>query len=189
MTQNLNSMQVADAANWFAKALDYPGVEEFEAQDHDCVKRWLSDPAQLIEHRDKVEYTGLFDIGTPEPPVPLTESFYHPDGQARLQRVVSFYRTYGVINKSSFAPDHLCIELAYLAYLAQLAEQFPDRSDLVDAYRAYTQAHPACWISKCLHTLKKANKESVFVQLLAALECFLLEVAENQMIPAVNLTS
>lgn len=179
MAERLTALEVARAAEWFAMAVNYPysRASGLPPVPGASVERWLDDPDGLLEARDPVEYTGLFDIGKPEPPVPLMESHYHQDKQARLRKVVSFYRAYGVMNHSEFSPDHLCVELAYLAHLAYLAADYPHRDDLVNAYVSFARVHPGSWIGKCAAALRAESPDSVFTILFSALERFLADAA------------
>lgn len=141
-----------------------------------ALARWLPDAAALVAQRDRVAYCGLFDIGKPEPPVPLLESHYHRDGHTRLRRVVNFYRAYGVAQDAHHAPDHLCVELAYLAYLGRVASLYPLRDDLADAARAFARVHPGSFVAKCAQALKKHDSTGVYAALFGGLDRFLVEV-------------
>lgn len=177
MGETLSALDVAKAANWFAVALAYPEENTPLADNAQHVERWLDEPDALLRARDKVDYTGLFDIGSPEPPAPLMESHYHQDKQARLRQVVTFYRTYGVINETEFSPDHLCVELSFLEFLASLAHDYPAREDLTNAYRVFSKVHLGSWIGAVISVVEKQSPGSIYKELLGGMGRFFSEVA------------
>lgn len=186
MGQTLSALNVAKAAEWFAVAMSYPDDADGNNSLTDniqLVKPWLKHPEAILKARDKVEYTGLFDIGNPEPPAPLMESQYHQDRQVRLRQVVTFYRTYGVINETEFAPDHLCVELSFLGFLAALADDYPEREDLTKAYRFFAKVHLRSWLGQIVAVLETEAPNSAWAELLKALERFADDVAGGLEVP------
>lgn len=183
MGETFSALDVAKAAEWFAAAAAYPEGNIPPAECNRYVERWIDDPGALLRSRDKVDYTGLFDIGNPEPPAPLMESHYQQDKQARLRQVVTFYRTYGVINETEFPPDHLCVELSFLSFLASLASDYPDRKDLTKAYRFFSRVHPGSWLGAVVSVLEREAPNSAYTALLKGAGRFLDEVAAGLELP------
>lgn len=176
MRKNLSARSAAEAAEWFAAAMSYPERDTPLTHSAQHVGRWIDDPDALLRTRDKVEYTRLFDIGNPEPPAPLMESHYQQDKGARLRQVVTFYRTYGVINETEFSPDHLCVELSFLSFLASLACDYPDRDDLAEAYRTFAKVHPGSWIGAVVSVLAREAPGSTYAALLKGIGRFIEEI-------------
>lgn len=190
----LSAEQIAEVAQWFVQALDYPQKVLVCAEESDALNgasanathsvqhapaalaHWLPNADELLAQRNGVTYCGLFDIGKPEPPVPLLESHYHRDPTARLRRVVNFYRAYGVVQGAQHAPDHLCVELSYLAYLARVAAMYPLRADLLDAVRAFARLHPGSFAHRCLAALQQQADAGPYTALFSALTGFLAAV-------------
>lgn len=183
MEQALSALNVAQAAEWFAVAMSYPDDSNSLTEDMQRVKPWLGRPEAILEARDPIEYTSLFDIGNPEPPAPLMESQYHQDAQVRLRQVVTFYRTYGVINETEFSPDHLCVELSFLSFLAALADDYPEREDLTKAYRFFAKVHLRSWLGKVVAVLEREAPASAWTELMKALERFADDVAGGLEVP------
>jgi TorA maturation chaperone TorD len=183
MGQALSALDVAKAAEWFALAISYPEDNATLSENMQSVEPWLIRPEVFVQARDRVEYTSLFDLGNPEPPAPLMESQYQQDRQARLRQVVTFYRTYGVINETEFAPDHLCVELSFLSFLASLANDYPDRADLKRAYGFFAKVHLSSWLGQVVMVLEKEAPDSVWTELLKALVRFADDVAGGLEIP------
>lgn len=184
MGKALSVLDVAKAAEWFATAMAYPDEDVSLTESVQHVARWLDDPGLLLKNRDRVEYTGLFDIGNPEPPAPLMESHYQQDKQTRLRQVVTFYRTYGVINETEFQPDHLCVELSFLGFLASLAADFPDREDLTKAYRFFARVHLGSWLGDVIAVLQQEAPHSAWTTLLLSVRQFVNDVTEDLILPA-----
>lgn len=179
MADVLSARQVASAAEWFAVATAYPEDNASLAENTHLVERWLKVPGAFIEARDRVEYTALFDLGESGPPAPLTESHYKQDSQARLRQVVTFYRTYGVINETEFSPDHLCVELSFLGFLASLAADFPDRKDLAKAYRFFAKVHLGTWLGAVIAVVEREAPRSPWGDLLKAVAGFVNDVSDG----------
>ncbi len=172
---------VASVAEWFVHVLDYPADTPMPAPA--ALARWLTDADGVAAARERVVYCGLFDIGNPEPPVPLLESHYHQDPMARLRRVVNFYRTYGVVQEANRAPDHLCVELAFLAYLARVAMMYPARADVIEALRAFARLHPGSFSAQCVRALARHDTGGVYRNLFEAMDRFLADVGGERVIP------
>lgn len=179
MGETLSVLEVAKAAEWFAAAAAYPEENSLLADGSHHVERWLGDPHGFLSGRDRVEYTSLFDIGNPAPPAPLMESHYQQDSQAKLRQVVTFYRTYGVINETEYSPDHLCVELAFLGFLASLASDFPDRDDLAKACRFFARVHLASWLVAVIDIVEGEASTSPWIALLKAVNRFADDVASG----------
>lgn len=179
MAEVLSARDVASAAKWFAAAFAYPEDDASLVDNSHYAERWLEAPGAFLDARDRVEYTGLFDIGNPEPPAPLMESHYQQDAQAKLRQVVTFYRTYGVINETEFSPDHLCVELSFLGFLASLACDYPDREDLTRAYRFFAKVHLGSWLHSVIDVLENKAPHSPWTALLKAANQFINEVAQG----------
>ena len=74
-------------------------------------------------------YIALFEVGVPEPPVPLLESAHSSRAvpQEIVLECVNFYDVLGLRpSGSAFPPDHLVTELEFLAAVRYLREQQSD---------------------------------------------------------------
>lgn len=171
----LDAVDLADGAEWFAYAFLYPHAAN--AMEHRCVPAIVSRVLQNAEvlwcNRQGVVYCSLFDVGKPEPAAPLQEGFYHHDPHTRLRRVVNFYRHYDVVQQSQWAPDHLAVELFFVSYLLRLCRNFPHRDDLKLAVRCFVKAHPGSFVGNCLQRVREADSSGTYVALLEGLYAFL----------------
>ena len=120
-------------------------------------------------------YIALFDVGSPEPPVPLLESAHHkavPAQQIALE-CMDYYEIVGLkADTSRYAPDHLVTQLEFLAAVRYLRSQQPEDDNLARLERDFTERHLLNWLPSALKKLKKERVVS-FVRLLGGLTAFL----------------
>jgi DMSO reductase family type II enzyme chaperone len=87
-------------------------------------------------------YIALFDVGIPEPPVPLFESAHdksHPAPEIALENTY-FYEVLGLKSDPSRAvPDYLVSQLEFLAALRYTREHTSEESTAVSLARAETE--------------------------------------------------
>jgi len=104
---------------------DFPGFE------------WFTD-YELYESA----YIALFDVGVPEPPVPLFESAHdksHPAQEIALENTY-FYEVLGLKSDPSRAvPDYLVTQLEFLAALRYTCENTSDETTAASLARAETE--------------------------------------------------
>jgi len=105
-------------------------------------------------------YIALFDVGVPEPPVPLIESAHHkavPAQQIALD-CVNFYEVLGLRHQaSSFPPDHLVTQLEFLAAVRYARENAPDAAqeeNLAHLERDFLERHLLNWLAGALEKLE-----------------------------------
>jgi DMSO reductase family type II enzyme chaperone len=87
-------------------------------------------------------YIALFDVGVPEPPVPLFESAHdktHPPQEIALENTY-FYELLGLKSDPSRAvPDYLVTQLEFLAALRYTCEHTSEEATAVSLARAETE--------------------------------------------------
>jgi len=123
-------------------------------------------------------YIALFDVGIPEPPVPLLESAHdksHPAQEIALENTY-FYDVLGLKSDPSRAvPDYLVTQLEFLAALHYTCEHSSDKSAAVSLARAETEfleRHMLNWIPNARAKLNRINAPG-FSLLMTMLEQFL----------------
>lgn len=108
-------------------------------------------------------YIALFEVGVPEPPVPLLESAnsQRQVPQEIVLECVNFYDVLGLRPSGSVFPtDHLVTQLEFLAAARYLREQANDtnREDsLRRLERDFIQRHLLKWLPVAQEKLEKAN--------------------------------
>ena len=97
-------------------------------------------------------YIALFDVGMPEPPVPLFESAHdktHPPQEIALENTY-FYELLGLKSDPSRAvPDYLVTQLEFLAALRYTCEHTSEEATAVSLARAETdflERHLLNWL-------------------------------------------
>jgi DMSO reductase family type II enzyme chaperone len=97
-------------------------------------------------------YIALFDVGVPEPPVPLFESAHdksHPAQEIALENTY-FYDLLGLkSDPRRGVPDYLVTQLEFLAALRYTRERTSDKSNAVSLARAeaeFLERHLLNWV-------------------------------------------
>jgi len=123
-------------------------------------------------------YIALFDVGVPQPPVPLLESAHQqtlPAQQTALENT-HFFEVLGLkADTSQFAPDHLVTQLEFLAAVRYTRENTTDtdnRSSLVRLERDFLERHLLNWLPAAEKKLRQ-QKPPLFPLLLTLLLGFL----------------
>ena len=108
-------------------------------------------------------YIALFDVGIPEPPVPLFESAHdksHPAQEIALENTY-FYEVLGLKSDPGRAvPDYLVSQLEFLAALRYTCEHTSEESTAVSLARAETEfleRHLLNWLPAAKAKLGRTN--------------------------------
>jgi DMSO reductase family type II enzyme chaperone len=108
-------------------------------------------------------YIALFDVGAPEPPVPLVESAHHkalPAQQIALENVL-FYEVLGLhVNPARSFADHLFTQLEFLSAVRYVGEQARDtasRANLARLERDFLQRHLLNWLPAAEAKLRRLD--------------------------------
>jgi DMSO reductase family type II enzyme chaperone len=108
-------------------------------------------------------YIALFDVGIPEPPVPLFESAHdksHPAQEIALENTY-FYEVLNLKSDPSRAvPDYLVTQLEFLAALRYTCEHTSEESTAVSLARAETEfleRHLLNWLSTVKTKLERTG--------------------------------
>jgi DMSO reductase family type II enzyme chaperone len=108
-------------------------------------------------------YIALFDVGVPEPPVPLFESAHdksHPAQEIALENTY-FYEVLGLKSDPGRAvPDYLVTQLEFLAALRYTRENTSEETNAVSLIRAeaeFLQRHLLNWVPAAESKLDKTG--------------------------------
>lgn len=150
---------------------------------HRAARLTPPEAALLRDARDGLEpdFIAAFEVGVPEPPVPLYESAYAADDKASrrgvLEDLVRFYEFFDLDlgEAPSEAPDHLTVELEFMAALAQLealaAGDGADRTPFRLAQRDFLDRHLRGFLERiCERTLPGGFYTGAFHALRRAVE-------------------
>jgi DMSO reductase family type II enzyme chaperone len=129
-------------------------------------------------------YIALFDVGIPEPPVPLFESAHdktHPAQEIPLENTY-FYEVLGLKSDPGRAvPDYLVTQLEFLAALRYIREHTFEESTAVSLARAETEfleRHLLNWLPAAKAKLDRTNAPG-FSVLMTMLMQFLRHMHES----------
>lgn len=135
----------------------------------------------------KREYSGLFEVGSQGPPVPIREDLHRNQPAGVREDIVRFYEFfgYGLEEKFQWAPDHLSVELEFMHFLCyQEAEQsLADKGDPLSfqlAQHDFAERHLINWVSELAQEVAAQQPNSLYARLTAALSEFLVQDFEWQ---------
>ena len=161
----------------FAACFSYPSIERFAwLSGRECLAL-LKKLGQLQKDRMSVTaigrfpnyssyesaYIALFEVGVPEPPVPLLESanYHRQVPQEIILECVNFYDVLGLRPSGSVFPtDHLVTQLEFLAAVRYLREHANDSNKEASLRRLegdFIERHLLNWLPVAQEKLEKAN--------------------------------
>jgi len=194
-----------DLYRFFAYALGAPSAERLECFRrpdfvHGLAELWLQlqcegDFPGLASFADFEEYESsyiaLFDVGVPEPPVPLFESAHYrsvPAQQTALENT-SFYEVLGLkTDPASSAPDHLLTQLEFLSVVRYLRENVLDeqnRQNLARLEKDFLERHLLNWLPAARQKLSR-HEVAAFPVLLSLLLAYLNKQTQELADPALT---
>jgi len=196
-----------DLYRFFAFALSPPSRERFDMLAQHAwqdalseLRQWLAcadefpDFAWFEKYADyEAAYIGTFDVGIPEPPVPLFESAHDKSKPAQEIALENtwFYDVLGLKwNSSCAVPDYLITQLEFLAAVRYALDQAPDaaaRATLAHLETDFLNRHLLNWLPKAAARLN-AGSPSVFGPVLSLL-CVFLKTRRDQALDACGIAA
>ena len=145
--------------------------------------------ALLDEWRDtpldvrKRLYSGMFEVGSDGPPVPIREDLHLRQPAGVREYIVRFYEYfgYGLEEKLAWEPDHLSIELAFMHFLCFKETQTLDAAAGADASSFqlaqidFAERHLCNWVSELAEKAIQQQPDGIYPRLLAALSEFVVK--------------
>lgn len=146
----------------------------FGAPDLDGLVAELAaaDPERL-----KAEYSGLFEVGSQGPPVPIREDLQTGQRGGTREDIVRFYDFFGYRLGDGFAwaPDHLSVELEFMHYLCfHEARDGDDPLSWQLAQADFTERHLANWLPQLARAVEQVAPGSFHARAVAACRDFVL---------------
>ena len=138
--------------------------------------------ALLTEWRDadstelKREYSGLFEVGSDGPPVPIREDLHLNQPAGVREDIVRFYEFFGytLAEKFAWSPDHLSIELEFMYFLSfQEAEGQGDTLSFQLAQYDFAERHLHNWIPSLADRALQQQPDGIYTRILAAMSEFI----------------
>jgi DMSO reductase family type II enzyme chaperone len=134
----------------------------------------------------KREYSGLFEVGSNGPPVPIREDLHLNQPAGVREDIVRFYEFFGYGLQENFAwsPDHLSIELEFMHFLCfQEVEMSNNDGDALSfqlAQSDFSERHLVNWVSGLAAKIIEQQPDSIYGRLIAAMSEFLVKDFEWQ---------
>ncbi len=199
----VESWEEIDLYRFFATLLGFPTRDRFDLLARvssreaiadlrgwlGCTERPTRSSMYASFEQYEAGYIALFDVGTPEPPVPLIESAYHatvPAQQTVLENV-GFFDAIGLMSDSSVtSPDHLLAQLEFGAsvrYLQDNCTEKAARHSLCRMEFDYLERHLLSWLPSAAKRLERLHPP-VFPVLFAMMLKF-LQNRRNELSPSV----
>jgi TorA maturation chaperone TorD len=129
-------------------------------------------PLDAAEH--EARYIACFEVGAPEPPVPLLASHYNRREPVPhvIHEHILFYKRFGTrLAAGNMEPaDHLLTELAFLIRLDELLQE--GKLEAVSIRRArfdFLSRQPAQWVAQAAAAAQQKHLPAVYQTLLALL--------------------
>lgn len=136
----------------------------------------------------KREYSGLFEVGSEGPPVPIREDLHRNQPAGVREDIVRFYEFFGYELQESFAwaPDHLSIELEFMHFLCyqeadQSGKDDGDPTSFQLAQHDFAERHLVSWVSELAEKVTKQQPDALYGKLLAAMSEFVVKDFEWQL--------
>lgn len=137
---------------------------DFNAADIEDALAHFDDTDQGRVRRD---YSGLFEVGSDGPPVPLRAELVRTNESVAKEEIVRFYEhfNYALDARHQWAPDHLSILLEFMQTLALGEARAAGVASLLSfrlAQRDFTARHIADWMPGLIAKLHRSGAEQSF---------------------------
>jgi DMSO reductase family type II enzyme chaperone len=123
----------------------------------------------------RLQYSGLFEVGSQGPPVPIREDLQTGQRAGTREDVVRFYDYFGYTLGEKFAwqPDHLSVELEFMHYLCyREARSGADALSFQLAQLDFTERHLARWVPGFAAAVDQLAPHSLYGRVIAGLRDF-----------------
>jgi len=151
----------AGALPFDAGPLDDP-LGEFVAADADALR---------------AEYSGLFEVGSQGPPVPIREDLQTGQKGGTREDIVRFYDYFGyrLGDRFAWAPDHLSVELEFMHYLCfHEAQEEDDRLSWQLGQADFAARHLANWLPALAAATARAAPGAFYARVMETVRDFVL---------------
>ena len=125
----------------------------------------------------KREYSGLFEVGSDGPPVPIREDIQTGQRAGTREDLVRFYDYFGyrLAERFAWAPDHLSVELEFMHYLCYgeaATEDAPEPYQF--AQIDFAERHLVRWVPDFAVKAQAAAGAGIYGRVMNALSEFVL---------------
>lgn len=168
------------------KAIDFAGLDlpYTLAGLAELLDEWRNTDREEL----KREYSGLFEVGSEGPPVPIREDLHRAQPAGVREDIVRFYEFfgYGLEENFAWAPDHLSVELEFMHFLCyqeadQAAKEDGEALSFQLAQHDFSERHLVSWVSELAQKVIEQQPDSLYGKLLASMSEFLVKDFEWQL--------
>jgi DMSO reductase family type II enzyme chaperone len=124
----------------------------------------------------KRQYSGLFEVGSNGPPVPIREDLQTGQRSGTREELVRFYNYfhYALEEKFAWAPDHLSVQLEFMHVLCfREAESLTDKLSYQLAQADFAERHLLKWVPQLTEGVESVAPGSLYAQVIHVLNDFL----------------
>jgi len=124
----------------------------------------------------KRQYSGLFEVGSGGPPVPIREDLQTGQRSGTREELVRFYNYfhYALAEKYAWAPDHLSVQLEFMHVLCfREAESETDKLSYQLAQADFTERHLLKWVPRLSENTDSVSPGSLYARVITVLDDFL----------------
>lgn len=124
----------------------------------------------------KREYSGLFEVGSDGPPVPIREDLQTGQRGGTREELVRFYNyfNYSLAEKFAWAPDHLSVQLEFMHFLCfQEASGDENALSYQLAQADFLQRHLLKWVPRLAANVDAVSPGSIYCRVVGVLNGFL----------------
>ena len=124
----------------------------------------------------KREYSGLFEVGSDGPPVPIREDLQTGQRAGTREELVRFYNYfhYELEEKFAWAPDHLSVQLEFVHFLCfQEASAGSEVLSYQLAELDFAERHLIRWAPKLAKSVESIAPGSLYARIMRTLSEFL----------------
>lgn len=197
VTRHVTGRQVAETAA--LRCLCYAACSELLASPHEVDPRpalrdrlglgeavpharaldpLLAEVASAGLDRLRAEYSGLFEVGSQGPPVPIREDLQTGQRAGTREEVVRFYEYFGYVLDGRFAwqPDHLSVELEFMHYLCYREAHAGNDADALSfqlAQADFSARHLASWVPRFAANVHALAPGALYARVVAAVRDFI----------------
>lgn len=133
----------------------------------------------------KSQYSGLFEVGSDGPPVPIREDLQTGMRGGTREGIVRFYNYFGYSLAENFAwaPDHLSVQLEFMHFLCYREATVEAAQDALSYQLAqfdFTERHLNRWVPLLASGVLNHSPESLYARVTQELNDFLMADHEWQ---------
>lgn len=124
----------------------------------------------------KKEYSGLFEVGSDGPPVPIREDLQTGQRSGTREELVRFYNyfNYALEEKYAWAPDHLSVQLEFMHVLCFREASGEDEILSYQLAQAdFTERHLIKWVPRLLDGVESISPGSLYARVIKTVNEFL----------------